>query len=293
MIKKNKTFVIIPVHNRIDFTRNCLLFLQRQSNQDFKIIVIDDGSTDGTSNMIQKEFPDVILLQGNGDLWWAGAINLGVKYALNHGADYIITLNDDTVASNDFFEKMLFWAEKQPNALLGAFSIDAETNKPIYGGEIINWITAGATSLLDIIKPAKWYGLHEVTHFPGRGLLIPAEAFHKIDLFDEKYFPQAVADYDFTHRCVRAGYKVFCNYDAKLFTYPDASGDTQLRKKKNMSNYYRHLFGIKGGGNLKMFTLYAIRNCPKKYILLFLPIGIVRRVFGYLVDWLLESVKKA
>lgn len=284
-------YIVIPVHNRKDFTRNCLLSLQPQTVQNFKTIVIDDGSTDGTSEMIQKEFPEVTLLHGDGNLWWTGATNLGVQYALNHSADYIITLNDDTIAAEDLIEKMMFWTERIPDALLGAFSLDAQTKKPVYGGEIINWKTAGSKFLLDILKLEEWRGLHEVSHFPGRGLLIPAEVFHKIGLFDAKHFPQAAADYDFTHRAVRAGYSLYCDYDAKLLIYPDASGDVQLRKKKSLRNYYYHLFGIKGGGNLKRFMLYAFRNCPQKYLIFFLIIGLIRRIFGYPVDWLIENLK--
>ena len=286
---QNSLYIVIPVHNRRDFTHNCLISLQRQTVQNFQIIVIDDGSKDGTSEMIQKEFPEVILLRGDGNLWWTGATNLGVRYALEHDADYLMTLNDDTIATDSFIEKMLFWAEREPKALLGAFALDTETKKPVYGGSHINWKTASSTHLLDVLKPEEFHGLHEVSHFPGRGLLTPAEVFNMIGLFDAKHFPQAAADYDFTHRACRAGYKIFCNYDAKLLIYPTASGDAQLREKKSMKNYYYHLFGIKGGGNLKRFTIYAFRNCPWKYLVLFLAIGMTRRVCGYLMDWLSET----
>ena len=290
MIEKS-LYIVIPVHNRKDFTHSCLLSLYRQTLTNFKIIVIDDGSTDGTSEMIQKEFPEVILLHGDGNLWFTAATNLGVRYALREGASYVLVLNDDTIAEEDFIEKMMVWAGREPTALLGALALDVRTTKAVYGGEIINWKTAGSTFLLDILKLEEQHGLHEVTHYPTRGLLIPAEAFYKVGLFDEKNFPQAGSDYDFTHRAVRAGYKVFCNYDAKLLMYPDESGDVKLRKSKSLKNYYYHLFGLKGGGNLKRFTIYTIRNCPRKYFLIYLTIGIFRRIFGYLQDWSLETLK--
>ncbi len=286
-------FIVIPVHNRKHFTRDCLLSLRKQTFQNFTIIVIDDGSTDGTSEMIQKEFPEVVLLEGDGNLWWTAATNLGVKYALDHGANYIMTLNDDTIMTDDFIEKMIFWAEKKPGALLGGFALDATTKKPVYGGEIINWRAAESTFLLGIVDPMEQYGLHEVTHFPGRGLLISKEVFLRIGLFDERHFPQAAADYDFTHRAVRAGYKIFCNYDARLLIYSDASGDAQFRKKKNFKNYYNHLFGIKGGGNLGKFTRYTIRNCPLRYQPWFLVRGFIQRVFGYWLDYALEKIQNS
>jgi GT2 family glycosyltransferase len=276
-------YIIIPVHNRKEFTRNCLISLRQQTYKDFKVVVIDDGSTDGTAEMLSNEFPEVHVIKGDGNLWWTAATNLGVKYALENNADYILTLNNDTIATEDFLEKMVYWAERTPHALLGAFAIDAHTKKPVYGGEIINWKWANSKFLLDILPKEQWYGLHEVTHFPGRGLLIPAEVFRKIGLYDEKHFPHYAADYDFTHRAIRAGYKVYCNYDAKLLIYPDASGDVANRKKKSLKNYYNHLFGIKGGGNIRLFTLYAFKNCPIKFIIFFLIIGYIRRVIGYLI----------
>jgi GT2 family glycosyltransferase len=286
----DKIYIIIPIHNRKDFTRACLCSLRRQSCHGFNIVIIDDGSSDGSSQMIEEDFPEVKLLRGNGNLWWTGATNVGVKYALQHGAKYIMTLNDDTIASEDFMEKMLFWAGIRPDALLGALMLSAETKEPVNGGSIVNWMTAGSTHLLDILKPHERHGLHEVSHLPGRGMLVPAKVFSKIGLFDGEHFPHYAADDDFSHRASRAGFRVFCNYDAKLFVYLDASGDAELRKHKSLKNYYHHLFGTKGGGNLKRFTIFAFRNCPKQYLVLFLPIGLIRRVFGYLRDWLSESV---
>lgn len=276
-------YIIIPVHNRKEFTKNCLLSLRAQTYKDFNTVIIDDGSTDGTGEMLEKEFPEVHVIKGDGNLWWTAATNLGVKYALENNTDYVLTLNNDTIATEDFLEKMIYWAERTPNALLGAFAIDADTKKPVYGGEIINWKWAKSKFLLDVLPKEQWYGLHEVTHFPGRGLLIPAEVFKKIDIYDEKHFPHYAADYDFTHRAIRSGYLVYCNYDAKLFIYPDVSGDQENRKKKSLKNYYNHLFSKKGGGNLFIFTKYALKNCPLKFLLPFFLIGFTRRIFGYLI----------
>lgn len=274
-------YIVIPVHNRKEFTKNCLISLRNQTYQNFKIVIIDDGSTDGTANMLEKEFPEVHVIKGDGNFWWTKATNLGVKYALENNADYVLTLNNDTIATEDFLEKMIYWAERTSNALLGAFALDAETKKPVYGGEIINWKWANSKFLLDILPKEQWHGPHEVTHFPGRGLLIPAFVFHNIGLFDEKHFPHYAADYDFTHRAIRAGFKVYCNYDAKLLIYPKEGGDIIIRKVKNIKNYYQHLFNIKGGGNIKVFYYYAKKNCPKRYLIIYLLVGMLRRIFGF------------
>lgn len=283
--------VVIPVNNRKGFTRNCLVSLRRQTVKIPQIIVIDDGSTDGSGEMIVKEFPEVVLLHGDGNLWWTGATNMGVELALRERAEYIMTLNNDTIAADNLVETMMYSARVKPHALFGALAIDAKTQIPIYGGEIIDWKLARYKRVLDTLGENDQKGLYEVTHFPGRCLLIPSEVFLKIGLFNGRLFPHYAADYDFTHRARKMGYKVFCNYDAKVYIYPDASGDAQLRKRKTIRNYYGHLFGIKGGGNLKVFWRYAMRNCPKSYLPGFLFFGISRRIFGYLIDWMKEYLK--
>jgi len=277
-------WIVIPVHNRKDYTYQCLSSLRKQTFKEFFILVIDDGSSDGTKEMIALEFSEVKVLIGDGNLWWTKATNIGITYALENGADYILTLNNDTIASENFLEKMVYWSNKQPNGLLGAFANDFDSRKPVYGGEIINWKNAKYNNLLNTIPTADLTGIREVTHYPGRGLLIRNNVFVKIGLFDEKNFPHYAADYDFTHRAKKAGFKIYCNYDAVIYIYPDISGSQELRKNKNFKNYYNHLFGIKGGGNLKIFTIYAIKNCPKKYLISFLFWGLVRRIFGYLLS---------
>lgn len=274
-------YTVIPVHNRKKFTRACLVSLQNQTYKDHKTIIVDDGSTDGTKEMLETEFMEVIVLFGDGTLFWTAAINMGVKHALKLGADYIFTLNNDTIASPDLLEKMMHWALRTPNALLGALDIDAISRKPYYGGEIINWKWSKSRFLLDELKDEDKHGLHEVSLFHARGLLVPKEVYDVVGLYEEKLLPHYMADNDFTLRAIRKGFTVYCNYDAHLFTYPEEGGDHKIRKHKTLKNYYKHLFSIKGGANLKNYTTYVLRNCPGKDIPLALISGYVRRFVGF------------
>ena len=278
-------WVVMPVHNRVGFTRACLGALGRQTVNGFRIVVVDDGSSDGTAEMILREFSAVRLLRGDGTLWWTGATNLGVAEALGGGATHILTLNNDTVPAEDFVECLLRSAGVAPGALIGAYAVDAATGAPVYAGETIRWATASYQSHLGGERRRV-----EVTHFPGRGLLIPVEVFGQIGYFDGEHFPQTAADYDFTHRARRAGYRIYCEGSAVLRVYPEASGDSKYRREKGWGNYYRHLFDVKGGGNLRVFFWYAVRNCPWALLPVCLPVGMARRAAGYLLEWLGEAV---
>ena len=282
-------YIVTPVFNRKDFTQSYLEALAKQTNLNFKTIIVDDGSTDGTSEMVKTQFPDVILLTEPGDLWWAEATNIGIRYAIEQGADYIMTLNDDTLPVPDYIEKMLFHSQQNPSALLGAFAVNVKNNQPIFGGENLNWKTGNFESVLNKLPEKQYQGLYPVNVFPGRGLLIPIEVFNKIGFYDSKNFPQTIADLDFTARATNAGYKIYCNFDAKIKIYPEESGGVSLRKEKSLKNYYRHLFSQRGAGNLKWFTLFAFKNAPKRYLLSYWLIGVARRVGGYLIEWSKES----
>jgi GT2 family glycosyltransferase len=273
--------IVMPVHNRKDFTRDCLCSLMCQTRRPDHIIVVDDGSSDGTKEMLANEFPDVIILAGDGNLFWTAAINLGIKHALSLNSEYILTMNDDTVASPDFVEKMISAGMAKTGSLVGALDIHALTGEPYYGGEIFNWKSSRSEFLLDTLKKEEQRGLHEVSLFPARGLLIPRIVFDTIGLFDEKRLPHYLADYDFTVRARRHAFHVYCNYEAKLFTYPDEGGDHKIRKIKTLKNYFKHLFSIKGGGNLVNFTVYTLRNCPREDIFIALVMGFVRRIGGF------------
>jgi len=276
-------YIVTPVFNRKEFTKNYLSALQKQTDKEFKVIIVDDGSTDGTAEMIEAEFPDVILLKEKGDLWWAEATNIGVRYALEHKADYIMTLNDDTIPQEDYIENMIKWSKKKPKACLGALAIDHHTGELIYGGGLHSWKNAKTTQLLDILNENERTGLHQVNFFPGRGLLIPREIFETIGLYDSKNFPQTVADYDFTYRVINAGYTIYCNYDAKIKIFPNESAVQKIFDNKSLQNYYKHLFSLRGGGNLKFFIKVTIKNSPKKYLFQYLVRGISARLLSYWV----------
>jgi GT2 family glycosyltransferase len=274
-------YIIIPVFNRLPFTEACLRSLQAQTTQAFRVVVVDDGSTDGTAACLARDFPAVTVLPGSGQLFWTAAVNLGIRHALAQGADRVMTLNNDVVAPPDFVAQMLRWAARQPRALLGPVELDAATGEPVFGGETFSFLTHARRSLLDTLPLAERHGLHPVTYLPGRGLLIPAAVFTAMGLFDERRLPHYLADYDFTSGARRRGFPVFVNYATHLTTYPDESGQAQTRRHRSLRGYWQHLFGIRGGGNLLNFSFFAFKNAPLPYLPFFLLNGYARRLVGY------------
>ncbi|MDJ0367185.1 glycosyltransferase family 2 protein [Hymenobacter sp. H14-R3] len=274
-------YIVIPVFNRWAFTRDCLLSLRQQTTAAFRTIVVDDGSTDGTAAALAREFGEVLVETGDGNLFWTAGVNLGIRRALAEGATQVMTLNNDLVAEPDFVAQMLTAAAHHPTAVLGALELDLATGEPVYGGERFDWLLHRRHDLLRELPPAARHGLHPVSYLPGRGLLIPRAVLERIGLFDEKRLPHYLADYDYTSVARRHGFPVLCNYEARLRTYPDESGQEQTRRVRSLRGYYQHLFGIRGGGNLRNFTHFALKNCPRPYVPLCLLNGYTRRLVGY------------
>jgi GT2 family glycosyltransferase len=281
-------WAVIPVHNRRELTRGCLAALDVQTAKGVHIIVVDDGSTDGTAEMIAAEFPSVEVLRGDGNLWWSGSVNLGIERARAQGASAILLLNDDTTPAPDLVERLTDAALGRPGALIGAVATDS-SGVLLYGGEVVDWRHARFRSLLDTLPVDEQAGVHDVTHLPGRGLLIPVGVFDEIGLFDAAHFPQAVADYDFTQHALRAGHANLVCFEARLVTFPGETANAKLREAPSLKKYHEHLFGIRGAGNLPRYVRYALRNCPPRYLASFVFLGVTRRVGGYARDWLISS----
>ena len=126
--------IVIPVHNGLDYTKKCLksLFVtinESRYRNDIKIIIVDDGSTDGTAQWIYKNYNSIKILHGDGNLWWSKAMNMGAKYALKHKTEYLLIINNDNIFTNDFIEKLVSFAKKTDFKIVGSKILDLKTKK--------------------------------------------------------------------------------------------------------------------------------------------------------------------
>lgn len=274
-------YIVIPVFNRWYFTELCLIGLQKQNYHDFKIVVVDHGSTDGTTEKIAIHFPEVIVLKGDESMWWSAATNLGIKHAIQKDAQFVLTLNNDTVAEPNYLVELINCSKsKLCKALIGSTAIDAKNNQIIFAGDNENWFLE-TSSFNHKNKFLMRQDSVSCSRFPGRGLLIPIDVFSKIGLFDEVNFPHYGADYEFTQRARRNNILIYCANKARLKIFPDESGAFKLVKEKKIYSYYQHLFGIRGGAQLIIFYKYAFKYCPWYAMPSFLFLGTIRRVLGY------------
>jgi len=276
-------FVVIPVHNRVGLTEECLDSLSRQTSDEFKIVVVDDGSTDGTSDMIFHRFPCVHVLSGDGSLWWTAAVNLGIEYSLAAGANYIVTLNDDTIFAPDMIEVLSRYGRHDTRLIQGAAAYDRAGEGLVYGALRADWLRGNFRWLEPTMAHDSPLQPSEI--LCGRGLWIPVRAFRDVGLFAEDQLPQALADYEFTQRAARVGYSLAINHEARVLLGA-ASISSHQPRRRDLPAFVAHLTSMTGSGNLKFFVRYAYMVAPKGARSWFAFIGVARRLIGF---WLPSS----
>src|SRR6266436_7068395 len=221
--KSNQTdplvVVIIPTYNRWQEARTTLACLEQSDYRNMEIVLVEDGCPDGTADSCRKEFPGVQLIHGDGNLWWSGAINKGLGYALERGAEMILWLNDDNRVEPQTLRRMF-----ESFRRVGERSVICARTKSTGTGED-EWIG----------EPPRWHPDFDnwtppdlaaqdvlVAHPPGgRGVLIPAACFREIGFVDSRDFPHYWADHDFHYRAMCAGYKYFIAPTAAVWNVPN------------------------------------------------------------------------
>ena len=108
-----KIALVFPIHNNLEYTKKGLADIYHcfMANPEDKlpinIVITDDGSTDGSYEWIHANYPNVILLKGNGNLWWSGGMNMAVKYVLdNLNMEYILLWNNDISPDKNYFKNL-------------------------------------------------------------------------------------------------------------------------------------------------------------------------------------------
>lgn len=277
----SKVYIIIPVHNRKDITLKCLETLKNLGCFDkYHIIVIDDGSTDGTKSAINHLYPQVIVLLGDGNLYWTGAIKLGMEYAYNHNADYFIWLNDDTFPQPKIIDSLIKICQSHPQKLVSAqcyTNLDFTT--PSYGAHIkvgYNFISAYTTQNKVINADC----------VSGNLVCLPRSIVEDIGYPEADKFPHFTGDFIYTWKAKQFGYIIECYSNLKAVCVPNQQEDWLLGNKSIWQNF-RSVFTPKSYYHFSSYWHYCIRIYGILGILMFvrpyyqlLRAGMLRLLFS-------------
>jgi GT2 family glycosyltransferase len=240
-----KVELIIPVFNRRETTLRALRSLSRIKDKglDVHIIVVDDGSTDGTGEAICHDFPEVQIVEGDGTLHYAAGTNRGISAALERNPDYIVTMNDDAIYHEKFLQRLIKTAEDNPRSVVGAllllwtephkvFQVGYEW-KTLRGG----WLQTENLTAFDF--PGQSF---EVAGMAGNCVLFPVEAIRECGLMDEKKFPHGWGDFQYVVRMKNMGWRLLIEPKAFVWCEPNTNPKPlhQLKKSEILRILFRN-----------------------------------------------------
>lgn len=211
--------VLIPVFNRLAMTRTMIEQLRQQVlDEPLEITVVDDGSTDGTAEFLHEQ-TDVRTLTGDGNLWWGGAIDLGLRHVLStaEGRDWVLFMNNDTEIRVDFVQRLLDAARRHaPAAVSSAVRDIAPPHDMIFVGPRINpWRFA----VEDVgIRSMAEDGVAVVDALSGRGVIYPVAALNAAGGMRPYWLPQYLGDYELSLRVRAHGWRLLVAGDAAVYS---------------------------------------------------------------------------
>lgn len=213
-----KIYVIILNWNGKGDTLTCLENLEYVTTP-HHVVVVDNGSSDGSEEAIRKKFPQVYLIQTGENLGYAEGNNVGIRYALENQADFLFILNNDTIVTKDILEHFL----KRDVPIQGGKALLMEDPQKIdhLGG---NWNPKqGRFELVGANAPAsEWKNPVSIDYVCGVALFAKAEVFEKVGLFDPRFF-LFWEECDWCYRAKQAGYLIQTCPEALLFHKKSAS----------------------------------------------------------------------
>lgn len=236
---KPKVSIILLNCNNEHFTIDCLQSLKHVTYPNIEPVVVDNGSKVESIQKLKSAFPHTLLLENGKNLGFTGGNNVGVRYALDHGADYVMLLNNDTIVAPDMFDILVEVMENDKTiGITGPMIYFYDAPDVIWSvGGKINW-NNGQTQMLGLYEEDKGqYGLvpQQTDFVTGCALMVRRDVWEKAGLLDDNFFIY----YEETEWCVRATTRTGC----KIMYVPAAMmwHKIPLEARANSIGYYYYM----------------------------------------------------
>lgn len=236
-----KVLAIFTCFNRKDKTKKSIETITKGNPTcDFTFIVVDDASTDGTYEALirMKDSYNIYMIQGNGNLFYSGGMNMGMNYALQnlpHDFDYLLMMNDDVEFFENSVQNLISQSREQKGAVIVGAMCD-DSGKMSYGA--VKYISGYRYRKLEM---SEWETRADT--FNANCVLIPYKAFEEVGVMDSVYM-HSLGDFDYGLSLKRAGYLLYqskkfvgrCNTNSSKGTWTDISLSRieRIRKKESI-----------------------------------------------------------
>lgn len=201
--------IVILNWNSYKDTIECIESLKKVNYSNYQILVVDNGSTDGSAKMIRGKFPDVILIENEKNLGFAGGNNVGMECALRSGTKYVVLLNQDTVVDSSFLKELVNVGESDSKIGAVQSKILKKENSELIDSLGQVWFPLRGPKDFKIGQPDHFppVTVQEISGACAAAVLLRREVLSKVGLFDELFFC-VFEDVDLSWRVRLAKYRI-------------------------------------------------------------------------------------
>lgn len=242
-------------------TLKCVDSVKKSDYKNLEVIVVDNNSGDGLDEEI-KRIKGIHFIHNEENLGYTGGNNVGIKKALECGAEYIFILNMDTVIHSQAISNLIKGIEESGAGIAGPKILFFDQRTIWYAGGTLDLANVlGGHRGVDEVDRGQYDIPEETQNVTGGAMIVKKEVFEKIGFFDDKYFLY-YEDSDFCFRAKKAGFKLM--YIPSAVVYHENAKATGLGSPRQ--DYYitrnRMLFASKFLPLRTRFALLreAIRN---------------------------------
>ncbi len=261
--------IIIVNYETPDYTLDCIRSIYKNPpSYPYEIILVDNGSRDGSLELIRKEAPEVVAIETGSNLGFSKANNLGIN---NARGEFILLLNSDTKILDNSIDRMVDSLQEQPEVgAVGARQLDGKGKLqlswgafPTFVSEIYRKLLHYRLSINDLkirdYLEEKFSGTSEVDWVSGSCLMTRKQTLHEAGLLDQNFF-MYFEDIDLCRRIQDAGWRILYNSDITIVHYGGVSAKKNLLQvlveyRHSQVYFTRKYYGLKGVLVLKTLLL--------------------------------------
>lgn len=248
-----KIAVLLTCHNRKKKTLTCLERLYQQTIPStflFDTYLVDDGCTDGTSEAVKEFYPNVIIIKGDGSLFWNRGMHMAWSEAISSKVEYdgVLWLNDDTILYEcAMLELSRYLVLDSPHIIVGTTCSSSDNSIVTYGGFYKDKRLSPST------QP------QTCDNFNGNFVYVPQEVYNKIGILDY-FYRHSAGDYDYALRAYKAGYKCII---LPVIGVCDRNSPIAIWMKGNLLQRYKALYSPLGNSPIESFHYNKQKSFPR------------------------------
>lgn len=301
-----KASVIVLSWNGMEYLGDCLDAVLSQDCPDFEVIVVDNGSSDGSADFVGQQYPQVRLIRNARNLGFAGGNNVGLRAATG---DVLILLNQDTVVQSGWLEALIEAFDESGTGVVGCKILYPDGKTIQHAGGYFDWPIGLAFHYgCDEEDRGQYEHPREVEYVTAAAMGIRRSVLRKVGYLDETFFPGYFEDLDFCRRVQGAGYRVLYRPEASVIHHESRSFAQTLRSKPYTVFQGRFRFIFKHHTPEQIvgeFILFQLSRLPQMggielralvlscvdALLMWPSIASRRELDHHLTDWVIQEMR--